>query len=50
MQKTYNATVAGILPLADEMIQLASSDIFCVRYPNHPLSQEIKKVAQQIMR
>lgn len=49
MQKTYNATVAAILPIADEMIQLASSDVFCVKYPHHPLTQEIKKVAQQIM-
>lgn len=49
MERTYQATVAGILPLSEEMIQLASSDIFCIRYPNHPLSQVIKQVAQQIM-
>jgi len=47
--QTYQATVAGILPLSEEMIQLASGDVFCVRFPSHPLSLEIKKVAQQIM-
>lgn len=47
--QTYQATVAGILPLSEEMIQLASGDIFCLRNPIHPLSLEIKKVAQQIM-
>ncbi|HBB36028.1 MAG TPA: CDP-3,6-dideoxy-D-glycero-L-glycero-4-hexulose-4-reductase [Cyanobacteria bacterium UBA8803] len=49
MERTYKAQVAGILPLSEEMIQLASGDIFCIRYPNHPLSQVIKKVAQRIM-
>lgn len=45
----YNAPVAGILPLSEEMIQLASSGLFCLQYPNHPLSQEIEKIAKQII-
>lgn len=49
VEKIYNAPVAGILPVSDEMMQLASSDLFCLRNPNHPLSQEMEKVAQQIM-
>lgn len=49
VQKIYNAPVAGILPLSEEMVQLASSDLFCLRYPNHPISQEMQKVAKQIM-
>jgi len=50
VEKIYNAPVAGILPLSDEMVQMASSDLFCLRHPNHPLSQEMEKVAKQIMR
>lgn len=49
VEHTYNATVAGILPLAEEMIQLASSDVFCLRYPTHPFSQVMTKVAQMLM-
>ena len=49
VEKIYNAPVAGILPLSEEMVQLASSDLFCLRYPNHPISQEMQKVAKQIM-
>lgn len=49
IETTYNAPVAGILPLSEEMIQLASSDIFCLRYPNHPFSQTMKAVAQMVM-
>ncbi len=50
VEKIYNTPVAGILPVSDEIMQMASSDLFCLRYPNHPLSQEMGKVAQQIMR
>lgn len=46
---TYNGTVAGVLPNSDEMMQLGSSDIFCLRYPNHPFSQELNAIARQIM-
>lgn len=49
VEKIYNAPVAGILPLSEEMIQLASSDLFCLRYPNHAVSQEMQKVAKQIV-
>lgn len=45
----YNAPVAGVLLNCDEMMQLASSDLFCFRYPNHPLTSEIQQVAAQIM-
>ncbi len=48
VETTYNATVAGILPNCDEMMQLASSDLFYLRYPDHPLSHELRKVADQI--
>ena len=49
VEKIYNTPVAGILPVSDEMMQLASSDLFCLRNPNHLLTQEMEKVAKQIM-
>lgn len=49
IESTYEAPVAGLFPNSDEMMQLASSDLFSLCYPSHPLSQEIHKVAQQIM-
>jgi MinD-like ATPase involved in chromosome partitioning or flagellar assembly len=49
IQATYDTPVAGLLPNCDEMMQLASSDLFYLCYPDHPLSQEIKAVAQQVM-
>ena len=49
VQTTYNVPVAGVLPLSEEMIFLASSDIFCVRYPDHEWTQEIQKIAKQVI-
>jgi MinD-like ATPase involved in chromosome partitioning or flagellar assembly len=50
VEKTYNAEVAGIMPLSEEMIQLASSDIFCLRFPEHPCSKVIDGVALSIIK
>ncbi|HLP88492.1 MAG TPA: MinD/ParA family protein [Nostocaceae cyanobacterium] len=50
VEKSYNAEVAGIMPLSEEMIQLASSDIFCLRFPDHPCSRVMDKVAQSILK
>jgi MinD-like ATPase involved in chromosome partitioning or flagellar assembly len=49
VQTTYNVSVAGILPLCEEMVQLGSKGIFCLRYSEHPISQTIKGIAEQIV-
>ena len=49
METTYNTSVAGIMPLCEEMIQLASSDIFCLRYSDHIFSQTVREIAAQIV-
>lgn len=48
VETTYHAKVAGILPNSDEVMQLASSDIFCLRYPTHPFTQVIGGVAKRL--
>jgi MinD-like ATPase involved in chromosome partitioning or flagellar assembly len=47
--QTYDAPVAGVLPLSEDMVRLGSRDVFCLRYPNHPLSQRFREIAAQIM-
>jgi MinD-like ATPase involved in chromosome partitioning or flagellar assembly len=49
IETTYNTSVAGIVPLSEELVQLASSDIFCLDYPEHPFTQTVKEIAQQIV-
>jgi septum site-determining protein MinD len=49
VQATYDTPVAGILPLSEDMVQMASRDIFSLCYPDHAYSQVIRSVAAQLM-
>ncbi|NWF62195.1 MAG: MinD/ParA family protein [Fischerella sp.] len=46
---TYGTNVAGILPVCEEMFYLGSSDIFSLRYPDHPWTQEVSAIAKHIL-
>ena len=48
MQDSYNTQVAGILPVCEEMFHLGSSHVFCLRYPDHPWTQEMQAIAHQV--
>ena len=48
VEETYGISVAGIFPLSEDIVKLASEGVFCVKYPAHPVSQEFKKIAQQL--
>lgn len=48
VEKTYNCEVAAILPHSDEMMTLASSGIFVLRYPNHPITSTYKQIAARL--
>ena len=49
VEQAYAAEVAGVLPHSDEMMALASAGVFVTRYPDHPITAELKRVAQQVM-
>ena len=49
VEQTYQTPVVGILPESEDMLRLASSGIFCLKYPNHPISQAIERIAKHIM-
>ena len=49
VEETYTEPVVGVFPLSEDMVQLASEGVFCVKNPDHPLSQEFRKVAKHIM-
>lgn len=48
VEESYHAPLAGILPLSEEVARLASSDIFSLRYPDHPWSHELRLIAAQV--
>ena len=46
--ETFGNPVATILPLSEDVAGLQSSDIFSLRYPEHPFSQGIIRVADLV--
>lgn len=48
VEQTYNATVAAVLPHSDEMMILASSGIFAIRFPDHPMTKGLRKLVDQL--
>jgi MinD-like ATPase involved in chromosome partitioning or flagellar assembly len=49
VEATYQASVAGMFPLSEEMLQLASEGVFCLRYPDHPFTREVRRVTDLIL-
>ena len=49
VEAAYDVPVAGIFPLSEDIVQLASNGVFCLQYQTHPVSQEFRKVAEQII-
>lgn len=48
VEKHYNCDVAAVLPHSDEMMVLASSGIFALHFPNHPVTQKLKQVVVKL--
>ncbi len=48
VEQTYNVKVISVLPHSDEMMALASSGIFSLKYPDHPITKGLKAVVAQI--
>ena len=49
IEKLYNCEVAVVVPHTDELMTLASSGIFSLRYPDHPVTSLYKKMAERVM-
>ena len=49
VEGTYKIPVLAMLPLSTEMAQLASSGLFSLRYPDHPLTRELKLIAERLL-
>ena len=50
VEAAYNIPVAGVLPESEEMIGLGSSEIFCLKYPDHPITKTLQGIASRIMK
>jgi septum site-determining protein MinD len=48
VEQTYGCEVAAVLPHSDDLMNLASEGIFVLRYPNHPITDLYKQVADKL--
>jgi MinD-like ATPase involved in chromosome partitioning or flagellar assembly len=48
LETAYEVSVAEILPFSEEMMYLASSEIFSVRHPDHSLTKAVDAIGKQI--
>ncbi len=49
VEQTYDAPVAGVLLLSEELLQLGSGAVFCLVQPEHPWTREVQQVAARVM-
>lgn len=49
LERSYRTEVAAVFPLNFEIVELASSGIFCLRHPQHHFSEQANLVATRIM-
>jgi MinD-like ATPase involved in chromosome partitioning or flagellar assembly len=45
----FNAPVAGVMPLNEDLADMGSADIFSLRYPDHPWSKALREVADAVL-
>ncbi len=49
VEQTFECDVAAVLPFSEEMMNLASTGIFALRYPDHELTRQLREVAAKLM-
>ncbi len=49
IEDTYKCPVAAVLPHSDELMALASSGVFALKYPDHAVSRLYRQVAERIL-
>lgn len=49
IQRTYNAPVASVLPLSEDMVRMGSDGLFSQKNPAHPYSRGVREVAERLL-
>jgi len=49
VERTYNCPVAAVLPHSEELMGLASGELFVVRYPDHSITRELRGLAARLL-
>jgi MinD-like ATPase involved in chromosome partitioning or flagellar assembly len=48
VEQTFDCEVGAVLPHSEEMMNLASSGIFALHYPDHPLTEQYREIARKL--
>jgi MinD-like ATPase involved in chromosome partitioning or flagellar assembly len=48
VEQAYNCEVYAVLPHSDEMMVLGSSGIFSLQHPDHPLTAQLRNIANRL--
>ena len=49
VERVYDCEVAAVLPHSDEMMVLASSGIYALRYPDHEVTAQLRQIAEHLI-
>ena len=49
VRDSYGCDVADVLPHSDDLMRLASDGVFSLRYPDHPLTQRYRRIADSLI-
>jgi MinD-like ATPase involved in chromosome partitioning or flagellar assembly len=49
VESAYGEPVAAVLPLSEDLVRMASSDLFSLREPDHAWSHEVRGIAERIV-
>lgn len=49
IEAVFNSKVAGVMPLTEDLVRLASSDLIALRQPHHPWSKAINDVSNAVL-
>lgn len=49
IEAAYDCTVGAVLPHSDEMMSLASSGIFALHFPDHPITGRLRALANALL-
>ncbi len=50
VEESYGVTVAGVLPLTEDMVDMGSADLFSLCRPDHPWSRGLQDVFNRILK
>jgi hypothetical protein len=49
VESAYGEPVAAVVPLSEDLVRMATGDLFSLREPDHAWSREVRGIAERII-